>query len=958
MHNRIDFFISYTKEDRNWAEWIAWVLEDAGYKVKIQRWDFRPGMDFVEEMEGGIKEAKHTLAILSPQYINSTYATAEWRAAWAEDVNGKQRKLIPIKVEKCNIEGFLKTRIYIDFVDKEKEAAKQALFNGINVTRSKPPSEPDFPSKREKALEDEPAFPGALPSIWNIPTRRNPNFVGRQELLTHLRKVLTTGGHVAALTQAVTGLGGVGKTQLALEYCYRNYATYDIVWWIRAEETATLASDYAALAVQLNLPEKNIEKKSDIIKAVRRWLELHGNWLLIFDNVIEPRHIKDYLPQAEIGHAIITSRFRHWQDYASEIELKVWKEDEAVTYLIRVIGRSEEKHKEKAKTVAEILGYLPLALAQAAAYIKETGCSFDEYIELVQKRQRELWRAEEPPNFYRSTVDITWKISMDAVLKQEQSSAYLLNIFAYLAPDNIPKDLIKSGKKFYHKSLQNVVDDSIIFNRAIKYLGRYSMIDVHIESYSIHKLVQAVVRDNLSNEDKKLWTKTAVNLMIYAMSKGANNPRSWPIRDMMLPHALAAVEHSEVSGILIKETLILFREIGGYQAIRALYAESEKILTRGLAFSEKYFGKSHPYTVVDLGDLALTYLDLGKYDEAEQLLKRAIEIVEKNQRSDYINFPITLCNLAKLYQIQGNYGEAEGLIEEALQFRKSHLKPNAPEISDTLILQGDLYHTQGKFEQAEKSLKEALDIRQKYLNPEHPDIAESLHFLARVYSRQYSSQIEMESSLRGFGLSEAANEARSKAKHKYQQSITLFGQSLKIREKTLGSDHIEVAKTLNNLAMLYKSYGKCGLSEAVYQRVLKIDEKHYGTNHPVVATDYNNLGMLYESLGKYDKAEPLYNKVKEIRLNVFGENHPETGQIYGDLGIFYLVKGDLSAANNYIEQAIGICTTTLGREHKKTKSLLRIIDTLQSKDANAINQLQEGYRDDLGAKCKPSVSTI
>jgi hypothetical protein len=226
-----------------------------------------------------------------------------------------------------------------------------------------------------------------LPPIWNIPHHRNPNFTGREGILKALRLALTS-GEPAAWKQAITGMGGVGKTQLAVEYIYRHMADYRVIWWIRSEELTTMAADYACLAVDLNLPEKDSTDQTEIAKAVKRWLEHNQGWLLIFDNAQNPGEIRNYLPLGGAGHVIITSRNPLWGGVAKRLPARVFDRAESIEFFCKRTGQEDKK---AADALADVLGDLPLALEQAGAYIETTGIKLTEYQELFQSRRKELW---------------------------------------------------------------------------------------------------------------------------------------------------------------------------------------------------------------------------------------------------------------------------------------------------------------------------------------------------------------------------------------------------------------------------------------------------------------------------------------------------------------------------------------------------------------------------------------
>lgn len=408
-----DFFVSYNKADRVWAEWIAWHLEAAGYTTVIQAWDFLAGGNFVVDMQRAAIEARRTIAVLSPDYLASRFTQPEWAAAFAQDPTGEQGLLLPVRVRECELRGLLPQIVYIDLVDQDEEPAKERLLAGVLRTRSKPSKPPRFPggAAQQKAASQAPQYPGTptptLPPIWNVPHQRNPNFTGRDELLAQLETSLRSGQATALTQQAIHGLGGVGKTQLAVEYAFRHTADYDLVWWIRSEQTATLAADYAALAQKLNLAEKDTTEQSLVVEAVRRWLDRNQRWLLIFDNVNDPKDLDVYRPQSGGGHSLITSRYASWRGMVKPLEVKKLDREKSVEFLVK---RSGQIDKEAAGELAEALGDLPLALEHAGAYIDATGISLAEYLKLFEAYQTTIFDESEPTE-YPTSITKTWDLA-------------------------------------------------------------------------------------------------------------------------------------------------------------------------------------------------------------------------------------------------------------------------------------------------------------------------------------------------------------------------------------------------------------------------------------------------------------------------------------------------------------------------------------------------------------------
>jgi hypothetical protein len=293
----------------------------------------------------------------------------------------------------------------------------------------------DAPNKSTN--ENEP-INGSKTNINNIPYPLNPNFTGRESLLNSLRNALISGGTTALTqTQTVTGLGGVGKTQLALEYAYRHINDYEVIWWVRSEEPAILANDYIELADRLGL-EKGSGKTEELIDAVRQWFENNAGWLLIFDNAQSPSDLTRYLPKIGSGHVIVTSRNPNWESLAKSLEVLVFERPESVKFLLKRTGQRDEK---AAEALAEALGDLPLALEQAGAYVKETVISFEGYLKRFQEERNEILRYGKPDT-YPETIATTWELSVKAASKETPESLDLLNLCTYLSPDLIQRSML------------------------------------------------------------------------------------------------------------------------------------------------------------------------------------------------------------------------------------------------------------------------------------------------------------------------------------------------------------------------------------------------------------------------------------------------------------------------------------------------------------------------------------
>jgi hypothetical protein len=416
---RRDFFISRIGADRAWAEWIAWQLEAAGYTTVVQDWDFAPAQNFIGRMAEGLDTAEHTIAVLSDAYFRSPYCKDEWTGAFLHDQKSRHR-LLTVRVEDCQLPRLLATRLYIDLVGLDEQTATANLLDGIRRAlgqRGKPATPPPYPV----TVAGTPRFPGRFPTIWNVPAR-NRNFTGRDGLIEQLRASLGAQQTTAVVqTSALHGLGGIGKTALAIEYAHRYASHYELIWWIVAEQPASITAALATLGAKLGVP--TAANQEEVIAELWEHLRGHDRWLLIFDNAGSPAMLEGYRPPAGAGQVLITSRNPAWGGLAAQVAVDTLDRDEAVAFLVKRTGNSDT---QAADELAEQLGDLPLALEQAASYIDQTpGMGLDDYLRLFRHRRDEVLTRGQP-TAYHGTVDTTWRLSFDRVATASPAAAMRL----------------------------------------------------------------------------------------------------------------------------------------------------------------------------------------------------------------------------------------------------------------------------------------------------------------------------------------------------------------------------------------------------------------------------------------------------------------------------------------------------------------------------------------------------
>jgi TIR domain-containing protein/NB-ARC domain-containing protein/tetratricopeptide repeat protein len=612
-----DFFISYTAADKKWAEWIAWILEEAGYTTLIQAWDFRAASNFVLNMQAGATDTTRTIAVITPDYFQSTFTEPEWAVAFAADPTSESGKLVPIRVVDFKPPGYFSTINYINLFGSDAEAATETLLKHIESIvkgkRLKPAVKPAFPGAPASVTRSaRPPFPGTpageKPFLQNLPYRANPYFTGREKMLDDLHTALCKRTAAAiAQPQAVHGLGGVGKTQLAIEYAWRHEAAYDAALWVTASSPTELHAKVAALAAVLSLPEAEATQQKLKVQAVLDWLCSHQRWLLIFDNVDTKEAqsaVLKLLPPSLHGHVIMTSRLAVWPVGYEDVEVSVLPEPAAREFLLKRAGKSGFKPGSEADAgaVARELGCLPLALEQAGAYIARHHVSFADYLKLLKESQA---RVMEFPSTggtgYQRTVATTWLVSEEQMSFTPRA---ILQMAAFLAPNDIPRAMFIEGDDVVAKAVSVLAKGAKArkpkspskqeIRDPLAELADHSLVELETETFSCHRLLQAALLARLNQKDRQDWAEVTLDLINQFTPPEPGDVRTWPVWDVLRPHASTILK-----GLWEQanpNASRLMNELGQLLQAKALYAEAEPLMRRALRIFHKSLGLEHPNT--------------------------------------------------------------------------------------------------------------------------------------------------------------------------------------------------------------------------------------------------------------------------------------------------------------------------------------------------------------------------
>jgi tetratricopeptide (TPR) repeat protein len=643
--------------------------------------------------------------------------------------------------------------------------------------------------------------------IWNIPYQRNPLFTGREDVLKDLSETLKAGKTAAlAQPQAISGLGGIGKTQTAVEYAYRHQDTYKAMLWVKAQTEASINADFVTLASLLDLPEKQEQDQRKIVEAVKRWFQEHTDWLLILDNADDIAMVRGFNPVGSKGHILLTTRAHATGRIARRIEVEKMEPDEGALFLLHrakllepdsLLETAPTTNQDRARKIVKEMDGLPLALDQAGAYIEETECGLQGYWQLYQTQCARLLKERGGlVTDHPDPVATTWSLSFKNVEQANPSAAELLRFCAFLAPNAIPEELFTKSAAELGPILEPFASDLSSLNAAIRELLKYSLVhrDPEANALSIHRLVQEVLKDQMDKDTQQLWAERAVRAVQNVFPP---NPEysNWDICRQYLLHAQICCALIEEYNLLFTEAAGLLNRVGDYLLQRGEYEQVESLHKLALAIREEVLGTEHGDTAISLSHLALYYESQGKYEQAEPLYQRALAIGEETLDPDHPEVARMLNNLASLYKNQGKYGQAEPLYQRA------------------------------------------LDIREQSLGPNHPSTATSLNDLAILYTIQA----------------------------KYKEAEPLYQRNLAIYEKVLGPEHPWTASSLNNLANLYNNQGKYDQSEPLYQRALAIWEKTLPPDHPNIALALENYPILLRNMNRIEEAEPLEERARAIR---------------------------------------------------------------------------------------------
>lgn len=627
--------------------------------------------------------------------------------------------------------------------------------------------------------------------LFNVP-RQNTYFTGRAELLQNLATALDA-EKPTAIVQTVQGLGGVGKTQLATKYVYENADKYSVVGWIRAEDSSTMQADLSELSVALGQAAES-DSPSTKRSALNTWLASNQGWLLVFDNAVGPDEVAPYIPSSPSGKFLITSRARHWKNLATTLKVSTWERSESIEFIQK---RLLNVAVDDAGVMADPLGNLPLALEQAVAYMEQTGCEPVEYAKLFEEERGALWGAEEHPLDYKDTVATTWNVSIRRIRQESEDAADLMNLLAYLAPEDIPLELLEAGAVDLPKNLPSAFSSTVKVQSIVRALTRYSLVEERNGLLNVHRLVQAVVRDHLLSDEQRLWLSAALKLtgVNGSFIFDYTSPKTWRQCTIILPHALSVVDHAEQISLDPEAVSELLYKIGLWYGHNSQTVESVVSLRRALKIRETYADPMDSSLAPLLTNLGLEMASLPP-----QFILNALAQLQKST-DDWDTYLTT---------VEAFIAKNRQLFERAIEIDKHHFAGREPmRIAARLEPFGRFLRSLGCAYRDRGLLRQA-----KGVEDEAYAIVKNEWMAGRTTAEEVANYMNTQANtMRHTGSPERAVE-------KFKYALSFFKL-----DPTTGDEHPYVTGITRNLAYTLLQLGRFDEAEREFGKSLKITRK-------------------------------------------------------------------------------------------------------------------------------------
>jgi tetratricopeptide (TPR) repeat protein len=755
-----------------------------------------------------------------------------------------------------------------------------------------------------------------LTPIKDIPYRGSVHFVGRETELTTIHEDLRRGNYVA-----ITGMGGLGKTELVTQYARQYQDHYDGIIWFNARQRILAAEVFELFTLKfgLEIPQTQGEKLLTLQEQVAWcWLQYPKTQkpvLIVVDDLTDLTQLQDVVSPETRFRVLITTRQQHLDPNSiQERALEVLLPPIALELLQNQLGKNHQRivnEPETATQICEFLGNLPLGIILVGSYLTtDLGLSLTQMLERLQKRKlaETALQKRETINQTQLGIKAAFNLTWETLDTQTQYLGAFLSLFS---PQFILWDLVVEVIEFEVENEEKQLiwtKEELTTSKKRLYQVNFLQIDQESpEAYTIHNLVRLFLQEQLAEvgEKQPILERTFITPMIAVSKRLPQSPTSQDIEIFQLfvvhwedlgkrlideINQETAAENNLPVSMLADEIFWVFTGLGRFYQGQGLYQVAEFWYQQLVKVCQTLFTGDHFNVASSLNNLALFYHNQGRYSEAEPLYLDALKMRKRLFTGDHPNVASSLNNLASLYHNQGRYSEAEPRYFDALKMRKRLFTGDHPDVAQSLNNLASLYKSQGRYSEAEPLYLDALEMTKRLFTGDHPNVATSLNNLASFYDSQ----------------------------GKYSEAEPLYLDALEMTKRLFTGDHPDVATSLNNLASLYKSQGRYSEAEPLYLDALEMTKRLFTGDHPDVASSLNNLALLYKSQGRYSEAEPLYLDALEMTKRLFTGDHPYVASSLNNLAVLYYSQGKYSEAEPLYLDALAMSERVQGTNHPNT----------------------------------------
>lgn len=713
------------------------------------------------------------------------------------------------------------------------------------------------------------------PAFWDPPPR-NSNFTGREEFLAEMSRRLVEGGTTAVLPEVLHGMGGIGKTQVAIEYIYRHMADHDLIWWIPATQTAQIRASLTDLARKLRLPGST--ETLTAVPAVREALRTgtpFRRWLLVFDSAESPEAVSPFFPDGGPGTILVTSRNPGWSAVARTLELSVFTREESKNLLCR---RGPDIADADADALADKLGDLPLAIAQAAAWRTETGLPVDEYIRLFDEKLAEIMATSVPtdsPSDYEVSLTAAWTVSFDELQSRNPAASQLLQVCAFCAAEPIPRSLFVGVRGLsIAKELDAALNAPNQIGRVLRDINRYGLakVDHRNRTLLLHRLVQSVLQDRMSPEHAVKMRHGVHQLLANLDPNAPTESAQWPRYRAILPHAYAseviACDDQWVRELVLNLVTFLYQRGDQEEAARLARQVTESWQTR--------FDEHDPQLLQAWGRLALYLWNLGRYAEAAAINDHTLELHRRSSGEDSEEALLAERRVAVDRRAKGDFNGALTLNENV--YRKAR---NLFGEDDLVTL--NAAHDLGVIRRLLGLYREALELDQsmypRQVEIRGPDAPQTLDVLGgMILDRLALGHYRW---------------AKDEQKLLAERAARLFGP-----------DTATTLQRRHHLAMAMRLAGDYAGAMAESGQALERYRLRYGDLHPLTLACANDHSINLRNSGELMAARELGEQIVERYRQALGERHPHTLSSAVSLAVTLRLLGEVAAAHRLDEHSL------------------------------------------------------